>query len=85
MPIETLTTVTGWCAVINIGLLLLSTIALVSSRERITRLHARLFGLDSTALSAAYFQYLAVFKLLVLIFNVTPWIALKIVVSMTTS
>ena len=79
MSIDTLTTLIGWCAVINMGVLLLSTIALVSRWEAVARLHARLFGLDTVALSAAYFQYLAVFKLLVLIFNVTPWIALKMV------
>lgn len=42
-------------------------------------MHGKLFGMDETALSAAYFRYLATFKIVVIVFNVVPWIALQIV------
>ncbi len=37
-----------------------------------------MFGLDEKDLNRAYFQYLAQFKILIIVFNVTPYIALKL-------
>ena len=65
--------------VINIGLLLFSTMALLVLRGPITRIHARLFGLNEQDLSKAYFQYLAQFKIATILFTITPYLALRIV------
>ncbi|NEX17989.1 MAG: hypothetical protein C1943_15560 [Halochromatium sp.] len=79
MTIDQLTAFLGWAAVINIGVLLLSTAALLVLRAPITRIHARLFGLDEQDLGRAYFQYLAQFKIATIVLTVAPYLALKLI------
>ena len=79
MDINTLTTFLGWCSVINIALLTLSTLALMGLRKAIATIHARMFGVESSALPIVYMQYLAHYKILILVFNLVPYIALKLV------
>ncbi|MGD9417667.1 MAG: DUF6868 family protein [Verrucomicrobiota bacterium JB025] len=43
------------------------------------RMHGRMFGMDEAGLAAAYFRYLATFKIVVIVFNLVPWVALQIV------
>lgn len=75
---ETLTTFLGWASVINIGVLLFTTLAILAIRKPITRIHAKLFGLDESTLANAYFRYLVHYKILVLVFNLAPYFALKV-------
>jgi hypothetical protein len=80
MTIETLTELLGWVSIINIAILLFSTLALIAMRGVITRIHSSLFGLDEKDLGRAYFQYLAHYKIAIIVLNITPYLALKIVI-----
>ena len=77
--VELITKVLAWTTTINLGLLILASVALVAVREPIARIHARMFGMSEAEVSAEYFRYLSRFKALVLIFNVAPYVALQIV------
>ena len=79
MTMEQLTTLFGWCSVINIGLLILSSVTILAMRGPIVKMHSKMFSLSEEDLSRAYFQYLAQFKIVVLVFNLVPYIALKII------
>ena len=76
--IETLTTFFGWCSVLNLGMLSLATLAVVLMRDMMFSIHGKIFGLGETDLSRAYFQYLAQYKIAVIVFNLVPYVALKI-------
>ena len=76
--LQTLTEFLGWASVINIGILFISSISLILMRDSIIRIHSKMFRLDATHLSPAYFQYLAQYKIAIFIFNLVPYIALKI-------
>jgi hypothetical protein len=78
MTMETLTELLGWASVLNIVVLMLSTIILVAMRGTIVKLHSQLFGLDEKDLGRAYFQYLAQYKIAIIVLNVVPYLALKI-------
>jgi hypothetical protein len=78
MTIETLTELLGWTAVINIIVLTVSTLAIMAMQGMMTNIHSRLFGLDQTYLAKAYFQYLGQFKIVVIVFNIAPYLALRI-------
>ena len=78
MTIESLTELLGWASVINIGILVLSTLAVITVRTSITEIHSKIFGLDEKDLGRAYFQYLAQYKIAIIVLNVAPYIALKI-------
>ena len=76
--LEALTQFFGWCAVINIGYLLLATFFLAFMRDFAVNLHARMFALSEEDVLRAYFQYLAQYKIAALVVSVVPYIALKI-------
>jgi uncharacterized protein DUF6868 len=68
----------GWCSIINIGLGLFSVIFMIFLRDPISRIHSKMFNLDAADLSRAYFQFLAQYKILTIIFNIVPYLVLKI-------
>ena len=78
MTIEALTEFLGWASIINIAFLLFSTLVVILMRETITGIHSKLFGLDKKDLVRDYFQYLGQFKIAIIVLNIAPYIALKI-------
>ena len=78
MTIDMLTEFLGWASVINIAILLLSAVGVLVMRGVMTGIHSRLSGLDKNDLARAYFQYLAQYKIAIIVLNIAPYIALKI-------
>ncbi len=78
MSLEALTVFFGWCTVINMLILTTSTIAVLGMRKPVARFHSKLMGVEEAALPAAYFQYLAQYKIVTLALNLAPYVALKI-------
>ena len=76
--IETLTTFLGWTSVINFGMLIIASIFLTLMRSSISTIHSKLSGLSETDLSRAYFQFLAQYKMAIIVLNLVPYLALKI-------
>lgn len=79
MTIEIIREFLGWCSVINIGLLMFSSIFLFVFRGVASRVHSKMFNLDENYLSQAYFQYLAQYKIAIIVFNIVPYFAIRIV------
>lgn len=80
MTLEQLTTFFAWNSAINIGLLLLATLFLTVMRDWVMGIHSSMTGVDKADLPKLYFQYLAGYKLLVLVFCVVPYIVLRVMV-----
>ena len=76
--IESLTEFLGWCSVINIGMLTFSSIMVILFRVPASKIHAKMFNLNEKEVSSAYFRYLAQYKVAVIVLNVVPYFALKI-------
>ena len=68
----------GWCAVINMGLLLLSSVLIIAIRKTVIKMHGKMFNLEETFLCQAYFTYLGQYKIAIIVFNIVPYFALKI-------
>ena len=68
----------GWCSIINISLLMFYAIILILFKNTIIKIHGKLFNLDKVYLEKSYFKYLAQYKILIIIFNIVPYFALKI-------
>ena len=77
--IETLTELLGWASVINVCILIIASISVMLMRNAMISLHGKMFGLDSADLSRAYFLYIAQYKIAIFVFNLVPYIALKII------
>ena len=75
--IESFTTFLGWCSVINIGLLSFSGIMIMSLRRPIMKIHGCLMGVDEIDLPMMYFKYLGNYKIMVIVFNIVPYLVLK--------
>ena len=78
MDVELLLSALGWCSLINISLLLFASLMLIIGKRFSLGLHGAMFDLDEGRLNQAYFQFLANYKLLILVFNVTPYFALQL-------
>lgn len=78
MTMEMFTTFLGWSTVLNMAMLMVATISLVLFRDAVAAIHGKLFGLGDSDLANAYFNYLAQYKIAIFIFNLTPYIALKL-------
>jgi Zn-dependent protease len=74
--LETLRTFLGWCTVINMAMLILASLAIGPMRGLMIGIHGKMFGLSGDDLSRAYFQYVANYKIAVVVFNLVPYIAL---------
>jgi hypothetical protein len=70
----------GWCTVVNCTFLLIVSIILILFRDFTIKLHSQLTGVSVTALPELYFSYIGNFKLVIIAFNLTPYIALKLIV-----
>jgi len=68
----------AWCSVINIAVLILASIFMVLMRGVASRIHARMFNLEESDISRAYFQFLAQYKMLIFVFSIVPYFALRI-------
>jgi len=76
--LEAVTAYFGWTTVINFVLLFVSSIMVITIRGAISRIHGRMFGLEAADLSRAYFQYIAQYKIAIIVLSLTPYIALRI-------
>lgn len=81
MTLDTLTAFFGWCTLINYGLLIVSTIALLLFQKPIKRLHQVFFEMSDADLTRAYFRYLAQFKIIVIVFNLVPYLVLRFLIA----
>ncbi len=79
MSIDQLTQFFGWCSIINISVMIATSVAIVLLRGPISSLHSRLMGVSESGLPRLYFQYLGIYKIAIFIFNLVPYIALKII------
>ena len=78
ITISQLTELLGWASVINIAYLLLATLILIFMRGTISSIHSKMFDIEEKELSSKYFDFLSIYKIVTLVFIVTPYIALKI-------
>ena len=72
--IETAREFLGWCSVINIGMLLLSTLMLTVMRNWIIKIHANLTGVSEAELPRIYLEFLGNYKMLVVVLNLVPYV-----------
>ena len=67
-----------WCSIINYGLLVVWFLLLVLLRDWLYRLWGKWFRLSAEQFDAINFAGMVLFKIGVLLFNVVPYVALRI-------
>jgi len=79
MDIQTLTNFFMWCSIINVGFLVLGSIFLWVRPEFVYKIQGNFVPLSRERLEIFFYGFIGLFKIFVLVFNVVPFIALKIV------
>jgi uncharacterized protein DUF6868 len=79
MSINMLRDVLLWCAVINYGVLLVWFLFFILAHDFMHRLHGRWFRLSVEQFDALHYAGMGIFKLGIILLNLVPYIALRIV------
>ena len=80
MDLATLTTLFMWCTIINGGFLILWIAFCVLSPDLVYRTQSKWFPIPRETFNVVIYSFLGAFKVLFLIFNLVPYVALLIVV-----
>jgi hypothetical protein len=76
--LSSLTTFFGWCSIINIGLLAFTSLLLLGMKNLILGIHGKVTGIPDSELNVLYFQYLGHYKIAIIVLNIVPYLALKL-------
>ena len=68
-----------WCAAINYGVLLLWFLVFKFAHDWMYRFHSQWFRLPTEQFDAIHYAGMAIYKIGILLFNLVPYIALRIV------
>jgi hypothetical protein len=75
---RTLTTFLGWCTVINFSLLILAGLVWMILKDGVAGFGAPMFGVTEAELKVTFMRVLLQYRAGIVLFNLVPWIALKI-------
>ena len=79
MDIETLTRFFMWCTIMNGALLALWTTMLILAPDLVYRTQSKWFPIARETFDVVIYSFLGLFKIIFLVFNVVPYVALLIV------
>jgi hypothetical protein len=79
MSIETLTAFFMWCTIINGALLVCWTGACLLIPDLVYRTQSRCFPISRETFNAVIYGFLGAFKIVFLVFNLVPFVALLII------
>jgi hypothetical protein len=79
MNIEMLQDFFFWSMIINCVMYALTALATIFLRDFLCWIHKILFDLEKDEVLKLVQRYLATYKLLITVFNFTPWIAIMII------
>jgi len=68
-----------WCTILNLTLLLLSSLICVCAGDWAYRIHSKWFSISRETFNVAIYSFIALYKLLVIVFCLIPYLALLII------
>jgi len=79
MSMELIRDMLAWCTVINLGILIVWFLFFSLAQNWIYALHNRWFKLTIEQFNVIHYAGMALFKIGILLFNLVPYLALRIV------
>jgi len=79
MDIKILTGFFMWCSILNMGLLMFSFLFLAMAGDFAYRIHGKWFPIPREKFNAALYTFLGMYKILIFVFNMMPYLALVII------
>ena len=78
MDLETIREFFMWCTIINGALFVLSFLICASAGEWVYRMHSKWYPISKEAFYVALYSFMGLFKILFIMFNLVPYLALLI-------
>jgi Family of unknown function (DUF6868) len=78
MDIQTLTTFFMWCTIIDGALLVFWSIICLFAPNFMYRMHSKFFPIPRETFNVVIYSFLGLFKIIFIVFNVIPYVALLI-------
>ena len=79
MTVEILRSALGWCAVINMGLLLWWFLFLTLAHDWVYDMHSKWYRLSEENFDSIHYAGMTFFKIMLFAFNIVPYFALRII------
>jgi uncharacterized protein DUF6868 len=79
MSIELLLKFLGWCTVLNLGLLIWWVAFIIFAHDWCYRMHNQWFYLSNERFDTIHYAGIAYYKLSIILFNLAPYLALRII------
>ena len=76
MEFQTAKAILVWCLAINYGILFVWFFAFVFAKKLMYSIHTRLFALKEEEFDSIHYRSMAQYKIMVILFNLTPYLAL---------
>jgi hypothetical protein len=80
MTLELVRHLLAWCAIINLGILLWWFLFFTLAHEWVYRFHGKWFNLSKEQFDTIQYGGMAVYKIGIILFNLVPYVALRIVI-----
>jgi hypothetical protein len=68
-----------WCTILNFALLVLSSLFCLCAADWVYRIHSKWFSISRETFNVAFYSFLGLYKVLVFVFCLIPYIALLLV------
>ena len=79
MDVQTLTTFFMWCTIINAGLLIFWALMCFAALDFVHRMHSKWFPMPRETFNVVMYSLLGFYKIIVIVFNIVPYVALQII------
>ncbi len=79
MDIDSIRAFFMWCTILNVALLSLSSLMCICAADWVYRIHNKWFSISRETFNVAIYSFIGLYKILVFVFNLIPYIALLIV------
>ena len=79
MDIATIRAFFMWCTILNLIVLIFSSAVCVFGRDLLYPIHNKLFNIPRETINTMCYSFIALYKMLFIVFNLVPYIALLII------
>jgi len=79
MEVQTITAFFMWCTIINGAMLVFSSIMLLLAQDFVYSMHSKWFHIPRETFNVAIYSFVGFFKIVFIVFNLVPYLALLIV------
>jgi hypothetical protein len=67
-----------WCTIINVALLLIAVVFMALAGDLVHRIQSRMYAVPRAESDRIMYMFLGFYKILILVFNLVPYLALRL-------